>query len=339
MKVEERAFYGPETVAAFAHWLFLSFKQYLLLNKQFQEEVIEMYFRGAAQVDTKSVTSSLELGVPVNTTDHLCAVETAALHAAVRWGHDSILGYLLQQDGVEIEIEDLRGQTPLFHAIVQGNALAMTLLVQNGADVNAKCHLGETPLFPASQNGDVKAMSFLIQHGANVNAKDSRGETPLIRVVQSVRTSNANVRKLLIHGDDWNVMRTPNGETAVHDAACHINLPAIEHLIASGADLHVKSDRRTSPLDEVGRPSECSFCNEAKKHLRVCIELHQSRELIALLQTLPPPREMRMHSGLNAFLNWLKAKINALQRTVDTFHEEYDDEHEKRTSKKRRVET
>ena len=68
---------------------------------------------------------------------------------------------------------------PLYHAVNNGNLEIVKLLVENGADVNVKNVVGQTPLHEAARCGYFEIVKYLIDKGADINAYDCVERTPL----------------------------------------------------------------------------------------------------------------------------------------------------------------
>ena len=104
--------------------------------------------------------------------------------------------------GINVNVSDVLGRSPLSMACVDNRADIFKLLVQQGADPNLVNTYGITPLmFCASKQG--KLLSDLLNAGSQVNAVDVLGETALLLAVNNCKNSadsNNNVRSLLEGG-------------------------------------------------------------------------------------------------------------------------------------------
>ncbi len=81
--------------------------------------------------------------------------------------------------GVNLNVRDGRGETPLLQAIRAGKPSFVETLISGGADVNARDNRGRTPLHLAVARGNKEVVELLIASGADVNVKDDRNNTPL----------------------------------------------------------------------------------------------------------------------------------------------------------------
>ena len=139
--------------------------------------------------------------------------------------------------------------TLLFIAVVNGyTAIVRELLSKPGIDVNLAQKKGATPLCAAAELGRVELVRLLLAApGINPNLGTFRvGTTPLTAAVYK---GHLEVVKLLLTARNSNInVRQHNGATAVFIAAQN-NFPGIvELLVRSGANVNLALDDGTSPL-------------------------------------------------------------------------------------------
>lgn len=92
-----------------------------------------------------------------------------AIHVAARINKRSLLCFLIEA-GVDINMRDSSGCTPLFHAI-EGQQLSMVrLLIEKGADINAQSHAQDSPLSIAIKLRQSAIVRFLLKNGAQFSA-------------------------------------------------------------------------------------------------------------------------------------------------------------------------
>lgn len=106
-----------------------------------------------------------------------------ALHLALNHCRTRITRFLLEQEGIDFEIKDLHGETPLLCAIQAGCWHIVQHLVErcNATKfINHQNHDGETALHNAIRLGYVDTAGLLVQHGANMDLKDMQGRIPLM---------------------------------------------------------------------------------------------------------------------------------------------------------------
>ncbi|KAM3421073.1 hypothetical protein BST61_g1487 [Cercospora zeina] len=96
--------------------------------------------------------------------------QATILHCAVLSEQFDIATLFLQHQVVEIDAQDIFGQTAFRMACKSDNTQLMELLLNCGANIEQTNKIGWTPLMLACQGGRVKALKFLLKHNANVNA-------------------------------------------------------------------------------------------------------------------------------------------------------------------------
>ena len=132
---------------------------------------------------------------------------------------------------------DTHGQPALILAL-QGESLkvAKVLWDAKGIQIDIRNRAGETPLMMAALKAEVDAATALVAHGAAVR-KD--GWSPLHYAATG--GSAAIVRLLLAKGALLEA-RSPNGSTPLMMAARYGNEEAVDALLAAGADRSLKND-------------------------------------------------------------------------------------------------
>lgn len=103
----------------------------------------------------------------------------AALHQCVREDKCNLLRMLCAVPGVEVDIKDEDGETPLFVA-AQNSIDSLKVLIEAGANVNPVAKDGWTPLMLAARDGDYDHAELLLEAGANVHlGRDFFGRTSI----------------------------------------------------------------------------------------------------------------------------------------------------------------
>ncbi|RPB11974.1 ankyrin [Morchella conica CCBAS932] len=119
---------------------------------------------------------------------------SAVSSAVIKDDMDMVL--LLLYDGVDVEREDLYGNTPLQLAspVSKGLDQLSMRLIELGAPIDRRDEMGSTVLHVAAAAGDPYIVKLLLMYGWNRNAKDNNGRTALIH---AIRAGNHEVSKAL----------------------------------------------------------------------------------------------------------------------------------------------
>jgi ankyrin repeat protein len=100
------------------------------------------------------------------------------LHVACKAGN-RVYAALLLARGAVLEVEDDSGRSPLFYATRAGRTSVVEWLIdEHGMNVNTRDSDGRTPLFYACEEGRTCIAKLLIAKGAEPGIADSVGETP-----------------------------------------------------------------------------------------------------------------------------------------------------------------
>ena len=76
------------------------------------------------------------------------------LHQACYNNQSEVVRELLKQDGIELNIVNDNGNTPLIIAAIESNLLIVQLLLKAGADAKQRLLNGNTALHFAAENGN-----------------------------------------------------------------------------------------------------------------------------------------------------------------------------------------
>ena len=139
------------------------------------------------------------------------------LHVAAEKGRLNVIQVLLDH-GVNVNIRNSAGETPLISAAWNRQPEAVSLLIRRGADVNAQERLGFTALSmgvlgqPPPDENYRKVVRLLLQNGARVNVAARGGCTPL---TLAARVGDAEVVELLLKAGADPTAKDLNRETAM----------------------------------------------------------------------------------------------------------------------------
>ncbi|OIW29604.1 ankyrin [Coniochaeta ligniaria NRRL 30616] len=129
-------------------------------------------------------------------------VEDLARHGVLSYaaqrGYRVVVAMLLTINGIDIELKDGTGRTPLCWAAHNGHDTI--LLLEKGADIESKDDDGRTPLLLATDTGNDTIVRLLLEKGADIESKDNSGRTPLLLAIQE--RHDTTIRLLLEKGAD-----------------------------------------------------------------------------------------------------------------------------------------
>jgi len=106
-----------------------------------------------------------------------CDEGTTALAAAVIGGYDNIVAYLVEH-GADVNLANLRGETPLHLAVLCDNVDIISFLLGEGSWLESEDECGDTSLMFATREDKLHAVEVLLMHGADPEHPNEDGETP-----------------------------------------------------------------------------------------------------------------------------------------------------------------
>jgi len=89
-----------------------------------------------------------------------------ALHAAAFKGHKDVMTVLIELAGLDLECEDEEGHVPLHMAVESGDVGTVQVLVEKGVNLNVVNKRGATPLYMAKIWGHHDICELLLNRGA-----------------------------------------------------------------------------------------------------------------------------------------------------------------------------
>ncbi|KAH0536220.1 hypothetical protein FGG08_006887 [Glutinoglossum americanum] len=167
------------------------------------------------------------------------------------FGHDVVVKYLLEREGVDVNRKDGDGRTPLSWAAERGHLEITKLLVgrESVVDVNNKGRNGRTPLSWAAEGGHPEIVKLLVKReDVDVNHEDGYGRTPLS---WAAGRGHLEVVKLLLKRESANVNhKDGDGRTPLSWAAGKGHHLEIVKLLVEreGVDINSKDRYGRTPL-------------------------------------------------------------------------------------------
>lgn len=176
-----------------------------------------------------------------------------ALSKAAWNGKLNIVVKLLKLPGINVDIPDNRGRTPLHNAVWGdaggriGKKLAYSgtdspeiaeLLIQAGADIEHPDNTGNTPLCIASSTHAPRSLKILLRYHANMHHINQAGYTPLH---EAVYRGNVDCAKILI-SEGMNVnSRGTNGKSTLY-CAIEYGQPDVVQFLLEFPELEVTQE-------------------------------------------------------------------------------------------------
>ncbi|RWQ91162.1 ankyrin repeat-containing domain protein, partial [Paecilomyces variotii] len=174
------------------------------------------------------------------------------LFLAADYGHTSIVGCLIDV-GLDVNDQDDRGNTAIFHSARSGKTDTMKILLENGADVHHRnptfvTRNAQSALHGAVLKNATELVELLLQQEINIDARDKHGRTPLFYAVQRCRTPI--VQMLLEAGADSNISEDDFTEPIlpINWAAARGFEAIVKMLLDSGANANQLDHPSQSPL-------------------------------------------------------------------------------------------
>ncbi len=168
---------------------------------------IDDFTKAAKFDDVSEIKDLLKAGVTPNAID---SKGNPMLIVAIRDKSMKVIDFLLANPGINANLANKSGETPLMIASIEGELpVVKTLVLDKKVDVNKT---GWTPLHYACSTGRLDVAQFLIANGAKVNALSPSETTPLMMAVSS---GNDELIKLLLDKGADLQMRNHEGFSAI----------------------------------------------------------------------------------------------------------------------------
>jgi len=174
--------------------------------------------------------------------------DNAYLDAIIGGDLRTVQKFLANDPGLISMIDNKRGKSssglPALHlAIKYGHPGIVELLLSKGAKADEKNVWGYGSLLVAARNGRANMVKLLVDYGADVNGEKNKFRHPPL-----CRAKNAQVAEALIaNGADVN-FRDERRATALHSIARNGITAIAEVLLAHGADINAKDNAGWTPL-------------------------------------------------------------------------------------------
>lgn len=173
--------------------------------------------------------------------------------------------------GVDVNGQDMAGNTALFLACYGGDMELVQLLIKKGAKPDIKNKADSTPLIAAAGNKKIfyDAVPLLVELGADLKTKAIEGTTVLWQLVMLPRRGAdetevlETIKFVLDKGADVNPERK-GGRTPLMFAAKAGNLPIVKLLVKYGANIDVESEEGETAISLAEEEEHTDIVNYLK---------------------------------------------------------------------------
>lgn len=130
----------------------------------------------------------------------------------------------LLNQGIDPNIQDEEGKTPLIVAASYGRTEMVKFLLNNGANPDMRDNTGCTALIRASRMGYARIVELLLSHGADITIADNNGKTALDRardwqrqeVIQLIEAFLSAASKAHLQTDPEPTVAKPFGDSSLN---------------------------------------------------------------------------------------------------------------------------
>lgn len=185
-------------------------------------------------------------------------------HEAVLSENDSVLMYIVNDQGLDVNLPNLVRMYPLHYAVMSGCLRMVTILVNRGAYLDCVNDARMTPLMLACDSDDSEITQFLLDRGASVRTQDGCGNYPIHIAARA--KSYSCVSKLISAGS------TVNLKNHLHDTPLHVSCRLGYHsvsrlLLEEGANPEIDNKFDYSPLDEASSGGNTRMRNLLSRYI------------------------------------------------------------------------
>ena len=191
----------------------------------------------------------------------------APIHIAIANGHLSIVRYLIEKQGVDIELIGIYNKTPLLYACENNQLQIVEYLISKGANIEARDQKQGTPLHYACINNCYPLVEYLISKSAPIEAKDNEIKTSLhyacerdfLQIVTFLISKNANIEA-----------KDKQYWTPLHYASYCGQTNIVKYLVSKGANKTARDNNNLRPYDLAckGWGADDSQINEIRNLLK-----------------------------------------------------------------------
>ena len=164
---------------------------------------------------------------------------------------------LLLDHGADVNAVDIRGETPLHNAVINGQKSLTQLLLASGADVTLVNQDGNAPLTLASEYGDEEITRVLLEHDLQRQVQNGITNTAMRTAAYEGRFSLVKI--LLSRSLEENLLH-PEGRTPLHMSAFLGSLECLVYFENDGLNLEVLDKQKRTCLHIAAASTQEGSC-------------------------------------------------------------------------------
>lgn len=193
-------------------------------------------------------------------------------------------------------------------AILSEDLEALSGLIESGIDVDLVDLNGETPLLMAIRANKLITADYLIQIGADIDKRDNNAVTPLMELCRN--NISSDIFKRVVSTSKQVNSRNNLGETALHMAAYGGYLQLVKMLVDNGADVNIENRKGESPLHKtatygwtevaaylVGQGSDIKKTDIAGNNIKHLANLYGFKSLVEYIESISVDLDTRNNEG------------------------------------------
>jgi serine/threonine-protein phosphatase 6 regulatory ankyrin repeat subunit B len=221
----------------------------LIINDKAEEETPHksMLHIVAEMGDKKLAKTLMDKGMDINIPDE---EGLTPLHYAVIYNQIDVAEVFIKGKS-NLDFGDDEGKTPLHHASLYGRMYLAEMLIEEGADINHKNLYEKTPLHYVGLYGNTNLTKLLLEKGADINSVDRYGATPLL-YAKIYRAEGISEKLIQIGANMFvqgvNLFYDGIGLSPLHLSIRYDNFEIAKMLIEKGANIEGKTQTGETPL-------------------------------------------------------------------------------------------
>jgi len=223
-----------------------------------------------------------------------------ALHVACSKGFYDLVVEMVDNQGAKVNVQNIQGTTPLFHACQAGSKRIVQFLIEHGADPNLGREGGWKPIHITIAKAFPRLCRLLAESGANVRAvcEEAKSYDPLMFAISVSITPASLITYLISKGANLR-HKNANGATALHLAVFWNRFDVVKLLVENGSPLDSRNKKGRTPIQIAARYGYRNIAEYlAEKQGVDCPSISQKQKAFVAASTpFNPPRPVNKTSA------------------------------------------